>query len=185
MNRNIDYGNIRLLVLDVDGVLTDGRIILTPDGGEIKIFHDRDGAAMRFWKRAGGKLAIISGRSSQAIVRRAEECDVDVVRLGAKQKLPVYLEVLREMDIPARHTAVVGDDVGDLPLLMNCGFPVAVADAVEELKHKAVYVTRLGGGTGCVRELVEMILKKTGKWKQIMQRYNPPNNADRNGGILQ
>ncbi len=184
MNRNVDYEDIRLLVLDVDGVLTDGRIILSPEGQEFKIFHDRDGAAMRFWKRSGGKLAIISGRSSPAITRWAEDTDVDVVRTNAKQKLPVYMDVLKELDVAAENTAVMGDEVGDLPLLVNCGFPVAVADAMEELKSKAVYITRLGGGAGCVRELVEMILKKTGKWKQIMKRYSPPAGADRNGGIM-
>jgi len=170
----IDYAGIELLVLDVDGVLTDGRIVLTPTGGEIKAFSARDGAGMKYWKRVGGKLAIISGRSSPVVNRRAEELDVDAVRLDAADKLPAYRQVLDELSVAPARAAVVGDDLTDLPLLMHCGMPVAVADAVDEVCRAAAYVTKAPGGAGAVREVIELILKKAGKWDTIMQRYLRP-----------
>jgi len=169
----IDFSRIELLVLDVDGVLTDGRIMLTGDGDEIKAFHVRDGAGMKYWKRAGRKLAIISGRSSPAVTRRAKELDVDAVRLNAKDKLPAFEEVLAELDIPAEKTAVIGDDLPDIPLLLRCAWPAAVADAPEEVRSRAGYVTRLAGGAGCVREVIELILKQAGLWEDILSRYVP------------
>ena len=167
----IDYAAIELLVLDVDGVLTDGRIVLAPGGGEIKAFNARDGAGMKYWKRVGGKLAIISGRSSPVVKVRAEELGVDAVRLEVTDKLPAYREVLDELSVTPARAAVVGDDLTDLPLLMHCGLPVAVADAVDEVRGAAAYVTKAPGGAGAVREVVELILKKAGKWDAIMQRY--------------
>lgn len=170
----IDYGSIELLVLDVDGVLTDGRITLTADGQEIKSFHVRDGSGMKYWKRAGGRLAIVSGRSSPVVLRRAEELDVDVVRLGAKDKLPAFEQVLAELDISADRAAVMGDDLADVPMMRRCAVPIAVADAADEVKQVAVHVTDAPGGGGCVREVVEMILKRAGKWQGILSRYFPP-----------
>lgn len=168
-----DPANIELLVLDVDGVLTDGRVVLSAAGDEIKSFHVRDGSGMKYWKRAGGKLAIISGRGSEAVTRRASELSVDAVRLNAKNKLPAYREVLAELDMTAERTAVMGDDLTDLPMLMACALPLAPADAVAEVRQRAAYVTRLGGGQGCVREVIEMILKGSGRWDGIMARYFP------------
>ena len=164
---------IELLVLDVDGVLTDGRIMLTGDGDEIKSFHARDGAGMKYWKRVGGKLAIISGRGSRAVILRAKELGVDAVRLNMKDKLPGYREVLDELGVSPEQTAVIGDDLTDLPLMLNCAFPVAVADASGEVRDRAEYVTKLPGGAGCVRETIEYILKRTGKWQKVMERYLP------------
>jgi len=175
----IDYAKIDLLVLDVDGVLTDGRIVLGPSGEEIKSFHVRDGAGMKYWKRAGGKLAIISGRSSAAVRCRAEELDVDIVRLNAKSKLPAYEEVLAELGLSPEQAAVVGDDLPDLPILRRCAFPVAVADAVDEVRRAAAYVTRSPGGAGAVRELVELILKRAGRWDDILARYLPADSGRR------
>lgn len=174
MTPAIDYEKIDLLVLDVDGVLTDGRIVLTPGGEEIKSFHARDGAGMRLWRRAGGKLAIISGRSSQAVTIRAADLDVDAVRLGAKQKLAAYREVLSELGASEDRTAVVGDDLMELPLMARCAFPVAVADAAMEVREAAAYVTKLPGGCGAVREVIELILKKAGRWDLVVRRYLPP-----------
>ena len=169
----IDYSQLRLLVLDVDGVLTDGRITLTEAGQEIKSFHCRDGSGMKYWLRAGGKLAIITGRGSPAVSARAREIGVEAVYLNAKEKLPVYQRALDELGVSARQTIVVGDDLPDLPLMTRCGFAVAVADAPRELKRMAAYVTKLPGGAGCVREVIELILKKAGKWDQILSRYLP------------
>ncbi len=167
----IDFKKIELLVLDVDGVLTDGKIILSPAGQETKEFHVRDGSGMKYWRRTGGKIAIISGRGSKAIGRRAKELGVDAVRVNAKDKLPAYASVLAELNVPAGRAAVVGDDLPDLPLMRNCGFPVAVADAVSEVRKVAAYVTRAPGGRGAVRETVERILKGARRWNQVLQRY--------------
>jgi 3-deoxy-D-manno-octulosonate 8-phosphate phosphatase (KDO 8-P phosphatase) len=167
----IDFTKIELLVLDTDGVLTDGRITLTSSGEEIKSFHVRDGSGMKYWKRVGKKLAIISGRGGQAVVHRAEELGVDAVRLKAKDKLSAYEDVLKELGVSTECTAAVGDDLTDLPMMRRCGFAVAVADAVEEVRNAAAYVTRLPGGAGCVREVVELILKGAGLWDEIMARY--------------
>jgi len=166
-----DFARIDLLVLDVDGVLTDGRVTLTGEGDEIKSFHVRDGAGMKYWKRAGGKLAIITGRGSPAVTRRAKELDVDVVRMHAKTKLPVLEEILEELGVEADRTAVVGDDLTDIPLMRHCGFSIAVADAVAEVRQRADHVTDTPGGRGAVREVIELILKGSGRWEQIMARY--------------
>lgn len=168
---DFDFSKIELLVLDVDGVLTDGGIVLSPSGEETKVFNVRDGAGMKYWRRAGRKLAIITGRASPAVVCRAKDLDVDTVRLGAKMKLPAYREVLAELGVSEDRVAVVGDDLPDLPLFRHCAFGVAVADAVEELRQAASYVTKAPGGRGAVREVIELILKRAGLWKGILQRY--------------
>lgn len=167
----IDFNKIELLVLDVDGVLTDGKIILTPTGQEVKAFSVRDGSGMKFWKRSGKKLAIITGRGSPAVEIRAKDLDVDCVRLNAKNKLPAYQEVLAELNVSADQTAVVGDDLPDLPLLRRCAFSVAPADAVQEVRAQAMHVTSATGGNGAVRETIELIMKNTGAWKNILARY--------------
>lgn len=167
----MNYKKIELLVLDVDGVLTDGRITLTPDGEEIKSFNARDGAGMKYWKRVGKKLAIISGRGSPAVTRRAKELDVDIVRLSVKDKLPVYEEVLKELGLSPDQVAAIGDDLTDIPILRNCAFSATVPDAGEEVRQVANYVTQRAGGLGAAREVIELILKGAGLWDRIMERY--------------
>jgi len=169
--RDIDFARIELLVLDVDGVMTDGRVILSSTGDEIKAFHVRDGSGMKYWKRVGKKLAIITGRGSQAVANRAQELSVDALRMHAKDKLPALREIWAELDCTAEQTAVIGDDLTDLPLLLRCAFPVAVPDAAAEAREAAAYVTQRPGGGGCVREVVEVILKKAGLWQEILARY--------------
>ena len=161
---------IDLLVLDVDGVLTDGKIILTPGGDEIKEFHVRDGAGMKYWRQAGKKLAVITGRGSPAVLCRLADLGVDALRMNAADKRPALQSVLAELNIPANRTAVVGDDLADLPLLKTCALPVAVADAVPELLDAAAYITKLPGGHGAVRETIETILRPTGLWTKIIER---------------
>ena len=168
---DIDFKKIDLLVLDVDGVMTDGKVILTPAGEEIKEFHARDGAGIKYWRRVGKKVAIITGRGSPVIAARAKELEVDAFRINAKAKLPAYREVLAELGVTPDRTAVMGDDLPDLPLLRRCAFPVAVADAVSELRAAAAYVTQACGGQGAVREVIELILKNTGDWQTILSRY--------------
>ncbi len=169
----IDYAKIELLVLDVDGVLTDGRVTLTPAGDEIKSFHVRDGAGMKYWRRVGRKLAIISGRGSPAVRLRAEELGVETVRLNEKNKLPAYQDVLEELGLLPSQVAVVGDDLTDLPMMRHCALSAAVADAVGEVRDAADYVTERPGGRGAVRDVIEMILRRAGLWQTILQRYIP------------
>jgi len=166
-----DFTRLKLLVLDVDGVLTDGRIFLSSDGAETKVFDAKDGAGIKYWIRAGGKVAFISGRSSRAMLVRAEELGVQVVRTGAKQKLPVYREVLAELGCSADEAVVMGDDLPDLPLMLRCGFSAAPADAAPEVRHAAKYISTLPGGRGCVREVIELVLRKSGRWGDITSRY--------------
>ncbi len=167
----VNFRKIDLLVMDVDGVLTDGRITYSDAGAELKSFHVRDGAGMKYWKRSGRKLAIITGRGGPAVQRRADELDVDAMRMNAKDKLPALLEVLEELSIPADRTAVIGDDLTDLPMLRRCALSVAVADAVAEVRQAVDCVTDLPGGAGAVRETIEYILKEANAWAGIMARY--------------
>jgi 3-deoxy-D-manno-octulosonate 8-phosphate phosphatase (KDO 8-P phosphatase) len=167
----IDFKRLELLVLDVDGVLTDGRICLAPDGAETKTFDSKDGAGIKYWIRAGGKVAFITGRSSNAVLVRAGELGVQVVRTGAKNKLPVYREVLAELGYHQSQAVVMGDDLPDLPLMTRCGYAAAPADATPEICQAANYISTLPGGRGCVRELIELILRKSGRWAGIMSGY--------------
>jgi 3-deoxy-D-manno-octulosonate 8-phosphate phosphatase (KDO 8-P phosphatase) len=114
---------------------------------------------------------MLTGRSSPAVATRAKELGVEVLRTGLKDKLPAYREVLSELGLGEDRAAVVADDLPDLPLLRHCGFPVAVADAVEEVRQAAAYVTRLAGGAGAVREVVEVLLRGSGRWEAILARY--------------
>ncbi len=174
---DIDFERIGLLVLDVDGVLTDGRITLTASGEELKSYHVRDGSGMKYWKRVGRQLAIISGRGAPAVTRRAEELGVETVRLNIKNKLPVLREVAETLGFTLERVAVVGDDLTDLPMVRECGFGVAVADAVDELKAAADHVTELAGGCGCVREVIELMLRRAGLWERVLERYMPGGEA--------
>lgn len=169
--------NIRLLVLDVDGVLTDGRIILGADGSEHKAFNVKDGSGVKYWYRAGRQAAIITGRSSQVVQRRADELGIEVVHQGAKNKLPVLEEVRASLGLDYSQIGVIGDDLTDLPMMRACGFSAAPADAVDEVREFVSYVCDARGGRGCVREVVEHLLKRSGDWGGIMQRYLPETDA--------
>jgi 3-deoxy-D-manno-octulosonate 8-phosphate phosphatase (KDO 8-P phosphatase) len=173
MSENPQLDKIELLVLDVDGVLTDGRIILTASGDEAKAFNVKDGSGIKYWLRTGGKVALITGRRSEVVARRAEELGISVVRQGCKDKLPVFHGVLEELGFKPPQAAVVGDDLTDLPMIRGCGYGACPADAVEEVRDAVDYVCERPGGSGCVREVVERLLKNTGKWTSIMARYEP------------
>ena len=162
---------IELLVLDVDGVLTDGRIILDADGREMKCFHVMDGAGMKYFQRVGKEIAIISGRESPAVAHRAAELGVKIVRQGAKDKLPAYESVLAELKLTDEQTAVMGDDLPDLPIMRRCGFAIAPVNAVEEIRRVAALVTERSGGEGAVRQAIEYLLKQMGLWDQVLGRY--------------
>ncbi|HXG68656.1 MAG TPA: HAD family hydrolase [Blastocatellia bacterium] len=162
---------VKLLILDCDGVLTDGRIILLPDGDETKAFDVRDGHAMVMARRAGLPIAIISGRKSEVVRIRAKELQVAHLHEMAWVKTEPYEEILTEEGLRDEEVCYVGDDVVDIPLLRRAGLAVAVADAVDEVKEYAHMVTKRRGGRGAVREVIEFILKAQGKWAEAMSRY--------------
>ena len=162
---------VKLLLLDCDGVLTDGRITLRDNGDEYKSFHTRDGHGLVLLHRAGLQSGIISGRSSTAVTRRAQDLGISFVRQGTHNKIKDFLEILDESGIPAEECGFIGDDVTDIPLMRRVGFAVAVADAVPETLAAANYVTQLLGGFGAVREVTDLILQTQGRWDELMKRY--------------
>jgi len=170
-HKDIDLARIRMLVMDVDGVLTDGSILLHADGSESKTFNVQDGHGVKLWHRAGLKSAILSGREAPVVLARARQLGIGIVLQGQLEKLPAYETILKESGLTAQETAYIGDDVLDLPLVRRAGFGVAVANAVGELKAAADYVTAAGGGRGAIREVIEYILRRTGRWDQLMERY--------------
>ena len=163
---------IKLFLVDNDGVLTDGRIVFGDYGDELKFFDVQDGAALVFWHRVGLKSAIISGRQSKLVKRRAKEMRVDFVAQGKLIKLPVYEQLLKRFRLSNEQVCAIGDDLMELPILRRAGFAVAVPGAVEEVKRACHYVTERPGGRGAVREAVDLILKAKGLWEQVLQRYH-------------
>jgi 3-deoxy-D-manno-octulosonate 8-phosphate phosphatase (KDO 8-P phosphatase) len=162
---------VKLLILDCDGVLTDGRIILLPDGDETKCFDVKDGHAMVMAQRAGLPIAIISGRKSSVVRARAKELGVAHLHEMAWVKKEPYEKILAEERLLDEEVCYVGDDVVDIPLLKRAGLGVAVADAVEETKNNCHLVTEHAGGKGAVREVIEFILKAQDKWDEALSRY--------------
>ena len=159
---------IELLVLDVDGVLTDGRIIYGTDNLEVKAFHVRDGSGLKLWHRAGKRSAVITGRNSPVVAVRAAELGVAHVVQGAAEKLGALRRVLVEMAVPEEAVCYVGDDLPDLAPMGRCGLAVAVADACAEVRRAAHHVTRQAGGRGAVREVIELVLRCQGSWEALV-----------------
>ncbi len=166
-----NLADIQMLVLDVDGVLTDGTIVVNGDGSESKAFSALDGHGIRMWKRAGLKVAFLSGRMSEPTKCRAEQLEVDHCLQGCLDKLPALEKLLQQLGLLPSQVAYIGDDIMDLPVIRHVGLGVAVANAVDEVKQQADYVTTRPGGSGAVREAIEYILKKTGRWPELMKRY--------------
>jgi 3-deoxy-D-manno-octulosonate 8-phosphate phosphatase (KDO 8-P phosphatase) len=162
---------IKLLLMDCDGVLTDGRLWLLENGGEQKNFNTHDGLGLELLHRAGLRSGIITGRTSQAVSRRAQELGTEFVRQGDPHKLESFEEVLRLAAVDEDEVAFIGDDLTDIPLMQRSELAVAVADAVEEVRAVAHYVTRVEGGRGAVREVVELILKSQGRWSDLVEKY--------------
>jgi 3-deoxy-D-manno-octulosonate 8-phosphate phosphatase (KDO 8-P phosphatase) len=162
---------VKLLILDVDGVLTDGRIVIDDAGLESKAFDVKDGHRLKMLMRAGIDVALLTGRQSRVVEHRAAELGIAEVHQGALNKLEVFSEILKRRNIGPEETACVGDDVVDIPVLKRAGFSVAVADAVEEAKAVADHVTQCRGGQGAVREVCEMILKGQNRWADVAGRY--------------
>ncbi|MBI4342398.1 MAG: HAD hydrolase family protein [Candidatus Omnitrophica bacterium] len=162
---------VSVLLLDVDGVLTDGRIIYADYGDELKCFDVQDGAGLVFWNRAGLKSAIITARHSRLIKRRAKELHIDFLAQKRLLKLPTYEQLLKCFRVTDEQVCAVGDDLMELPMLRRVGFAVAVPNAVDEVKQASHYVTRKDGGRGAVREVVDLILQAKGLWDQVLHRY--------------
>jgi len=189
---------IKLLLFDVDGVLTDGKLFFFPapagaelstksqaerhsgQGGfglasqsivEAKGFHAHDGTAISLARLAGIKTGLITKRISETVALRARDLKLDHVHQGIQDKLAVFRDILRQEGITAAEACFVGDDVIDLPVMWNCGLAVAVTNARDEVKRDAHYVTRHSGGDGALRDAVEFILKNQGKWKKVVTEY--------------
>ena len=165
------YATIEMLVLDVDGVLTDGRIIYSDRGDELKSFHVRDGSGLKLWTQLGKKAGIITGRRSAIVQRRADELGITAVIQGSSDKKAAFEQMLAEVKMSREQTCAIGDDIVDLPMLRACGLAVSVADACPEALADADYVTRARGGHGAVREVIELILRAQGSWQAIIARY--------------
>ena len=162
---------ITTVIFDVDGVLTDGRIIMDDDGRELKFFNVRDGHGIVLLHRAGLSSMIITGRRSKVVERRAKELRIPKVYQGVHNKLGLFEEIVEESGLSPSEIAYVGDDVVDIPLMRRVGLAVAVGDAHPEVKEVAHYVTRLPGGRGAVREFIETLLKIQGHWGKVTERY--------------
>lgn len=162
---------IKLVLMDCDGVLTDGRLWLTSDGEEQKTFDVRDGQGIALLHVAGLKSGIISGRTSAALERRAQELGVSIVRQGVSNKVAEFEMIIAEVSLRADECAFIGDDLADIPVMSRAGLAIAVADSVAETLQAAHYVTTSNGGNGAVRESCELILKAQGRWEELMKRY--------------
>ena len=163
---------VRLLLFDVDGVLTDGIVIMHGDGSESKGFHIRDGAAIVWAQRAGLKVGLLSARSSGATTNRAAQLAVQVVVQGVANKLSAYEQIVRDAGIGDDAVAYMGDDLLDLPVLGRVGFSAAPADAAAEVRARVNWVSRAAGGRGAVRELIELVLRAQKRWDDIVQQHS-------------
>ena len=164
-------GRIKLLLMDCDGVLTDGRIWIFDNGEEQKGFHTRDGLGIDLLHRAGLKSGIISGRTSSAVERRAQTLGMTFIYQGCEDKLKAFANTMAQAGLTNAEVAYVGDDLNDIPLMLQSGLGVAVADASLEVREHAHYVTSASGGYGAIREVVELILKAQGRWKDLVKHY--------------
>jgi 3-deoxy-D-manno-octulosonate 8-phosphate phosphatase (KDO 8-P phosphatase) len=162
--------NVRLLLFDVDGVMTDGTVSITANGDEAKTFSIRDGAALVWAKRAGFEVAILSGRPSQATARRAAELGITRVMQGPPNKRQGYDDLLRDGGFSDREVAYMGDDWLDLVILERVGLSAAPADATREVRQRVHWVSRFPGGRGAVRELIELMLRAHRRWDDVIRR---------------
>jgi 3-deoxy-D-manno-octulosonate 8-phosphate phosphatase (KDO 8-P phosphatase) len=163
---------IRLILLDVDGVLTDGRLGMTAAAEEIKFFSVYDGLAIRLAQKAGLEVGFLSGRSSQEVELRARELGVEIVVQGSRDKIKDLEQILSERHLEASQVAYMGDDLPDLSVLKRVGFSAAPANAAEAVRESVDYVTQRKGGEGAVREVVDLLLKATGKWDGILSQFS-------------
>jgi 3-deoxy-D-manno-octulosonate 8-phosphate phosphatase (KDO 8-P phosphatase) len=168
---------IKLVLFDVDGVLTDGTVIMHADGSESKGFHIRDGAGIVWAQRAGLMVGLLSARSSGATAHRAAQLAIRIVEQGAKSKLATYERILADAQLEDADVAYMGDDLLDLPVLARVGLSAAPADAATEVRAQVDWVSRQGGGRGAGRELIELILRAQQRWEGVLREYAAPNHG--------
>ncbi len=173
MSLNAKLSCVRLLLFDVDGVLTDGQVLLHADGSESKQFHVRDGTGIVWAQRAGLMVGLLSARSSPATAQRATQLAISIVVQGTINKLSAYEEILQEHGLADTEVAFMGDDLLDLPVLTRVGLSAAPADAVPEVRARVDWVSQAPAGRGAVRELVEMVLRAQGKWESVVRDHRP------------
>ena len=166
-----DLTDIKLVGFDVDGVLTDGRVIIHDDGGESKHFHSRDGHGIKMMIREGIEAVIITGRRSRVVELRAEDLGISELHQKVLEKWPVFEDILKRRGLQPAQAAFAGDDVIDLPIMRRVGLALAPADACPEVKAAAHFVSSAPGGHGAAREMVEFILKGQGLWDKALARY--------------
>ncbi len=162
---------IKIVLLDNDGVLTDGRIVYGDYGDELKFFDVQDGFGMTLLKRAGFPVVIVSGKKSRINIRRAKELEISKIFQKATDKLKVFEKIIKKYKAAPEEVLYVGDDLIDLPILRRVGFAAAVSNAVPDVKEVAHYVTERAGGRGAVREVIDLLLKTQGKWDAVTSRY--------------
>ncbi len=162
---------IRLLLLDVHGVLTDGRTYIDADGRESLAFSIQDGVGLKLWQGTGRLVGVLSGRNVPAVRVRAQQLKVDMAILGRNDKVDVYEQLLAENELSDEQVAYMGDDLLDLPVLGRCGYPIAPAGAVDVVKAAARYVTSRQGGFGAASEAVQHLLMQAGEWERCVERY--------------
>lgn len=163
--------SVKLLMLDVDGVLTDGKIIYNDRGEEIKAFNVRDGHGLKLLMRAGIEIALITGRKSKVVLHRARDLGIKKVYQRVTNKIEIYEKILKGKKLKDINVGFVGDDLVDIPVLKRVGFSAAVGDAIPEVKKVVDYVASKRGGEGAVREICELLLKVQNKWEGITERY--------------
>ncbi len=162
---------VKLIILDVDGVMTDGGIIYNDAGQETKRFDVRDGHGIKLAMRAGIDVALVTARESQAVLHRARNLGIELLYQGMRDKVKAFDDLLIKKALTPAEIAYIGDDLVDLPIIKRAGFSAAVPDAVPEVKERVDYVTAKPGGGGAVRETIELILKTQGKWDGIIELY--------------
>jgi 3-deoxy-D-manno-octulosonate 8-phosphate phosphatase (KDO 8-P phosphatase) len=171
MSLQTKASRVRLLLFDVDGVLTDGAVVMHADGSESKGFHIRDGAAIVWAQRAGLTVGLLSARSSGATAHRAAQLAVRIVLQGVPSKLAAYEQILRDARVDDGAVAYMGDDLLDLPVLARVGLSAAPADAAPEVRESVDWVSAAGGGRGAVRELIELVLRAQQRWDDVLRQY--------------
>lgn len=159
---------VRLLLSDVDGVMTDGSLAFDESGVESKTFNVRDGLGVKLWRRGAGEFGIVTGRSSSIVSNRAKELGLSIVHQGIHDKLPTVEQIAAQQGVSLEEVAYIGDDLPDLPVVQAVGFGVAVNDACVEMLADADHVTNATGGRGAVRELVETLLRNSGRWEAAL-----------------
>lgn len=164
-------GRVRLVLLDVDGVLTDGRIHVGSNGEDGRAFHSRDGLGVRLGQSGGLVFGIISGRRSQAVTNRAAELDIEEVHQGIHDKIACLDAIQARLGVTDDATCFVGDDIIDVPVMRRVGLAAAPADAAPVAREAADVVTAASGGRGAVREVVDLLLQASGKWKEVTDRF--------------